>query len=165
MSVNNGPTRKLIIKTERGAAKSPHSPGQSHLYSQKAENMGPCGADAFPVSSAGHVLGQERYCPGFYWGWWEWVAWGLSPQITMEHSSLGPLQTTWGQPCAWHATPPAPWIFMHSKQQRQRIISGTLAPSPMDRPRWMPASAVGVLGRASPDRTSSRAPPPWVTGR
>ena len=72
--------------------------------------MGPCGADAFPMSSAGHVLGQERYCPGFYWGWWEWVAWGLSPQITMEHSSLGPLQTTWGQPCAWHATPPAPWI-------------------------------------------------------
>ena len=29
---------------------------------------------------------------------------------TTEHSSPGPLQTTWGQPCAWHATPPAPWI-------------------------------------------------------
>ena len=42
-------------------------------------------------------------------------------------------------------------FFMHSKQQRQHIISGTLAPSPMDRPRWMPASAVGVSQERNPE--------------
>lgn len=35
---------------------------------------------------------------------------GTVSSDTTEHSSSGPLQTTWGQPCAWHATPPASWI-------------------------------------------------------
>ena len=42
-------------------------------------------------------------------------------------------------------------FFLHSKQQRQRIISGTLAPSPMDRPGWTTASTAGVSQERNPE--------------